>query len=82
MFNLTQNVSFLHPISYGEIQKRNLPKNLFYELKSGYTINLNHLHTIKHIDNNFYQCTLSGGRILEIDNKDRSKILKFLEENS
>ena len=80
MFNLTQNISFLYPVSYGEIQKRKLLKNLFYELRSGYTVNLNHLQTIKYIDNNCYQCTLSEGKVLEINSSDRSKLIKFLEQ--
>lgn len=82
MIHLTQNISFLFPIDYLEIQKKNLPKNLFYELRKNYTINLNHLQSIKFVQNGYYHCKLSDKRVVEINSNERTELLKYLEDKS
>ena len=79
MIHPTQDHSFLHPIPYQELKKKNFPQALFYELISGYTINLNHLQNIVFIQNNYYHCKMSDGSIIEINSSDRTRLLQFLE---
>jgi hypothetical protein len=79
LIHQTHNISFTQPMSYQEVQKKNLPKTLFYELRAGFTINLNHLRSIEFIQNNYYHCNLSDGRVVEINGSDRVKLLQFLE---
>lgn len=79
LIHQTQNISFIQPMSYEEVLKRNLPKTLFFELRPGYTVNLNHLMSIEFLQNNYYHCKLSDGRMVEINSSERTKILRFLE---
>lgn len=82
MIHQTQNISFLHNTSYGEVQKKNLSPIIFHELRPGYTINLNHLCSIENVQTNYYHCKMSDGRIIEINGKDRKRLLRFLEKKS
>lgn len=80
MIHQTQDISFLQNTPYEEIQKKNLSPIIFQELRPGFTINVNHLHSIEYVQSNYYHCNMSDGRVIEINGGDRTRLLRFLEK--
>lgn len=71
-----------YPMPYDIFRQKHLSKILFYPLTENCTVNLNHLRTINYVQNNDYHCLLSDGRIVEIDSKDRTRLLRFLKKKT
>jgi hypothetical protein len=76
---LTDKSSFAHPMPYQLIKKYPLTQPLFFELKPGCTININHLESITFKGSNDYHCLLSDGRMIEINSGERTALLRFIE---
>lgn len=77
----TQKKPLTLPIAYEKVKKSNLSNILFYELIQGHTINLNHLRSITFVQSDYYHCLLSNRRIVEINGRERTRLLKFLEND-
>ena len=75
----TGKSSFIHPMPYQLIKKHPLTQPLFFELKPGCTININHLESITFEESNEYDCLLSDGRMIEINSGERTALLRFIE---
>lgn len=73
---------FNHPISYQEIKEKYLKEVLFFELRDGCIININHIESITFIHNNYYHSKISDGRTIEITANERTRLLKFLAQKT